>query len=144
MKVFCPQHKTGFFTPRRNPIRCENRGHLLGEFAFHGDAPATIETFWQYCCNCEHFSPIELDQSGLEICPACTRKISQRYVCDRCFSLSFESSTPTDSKNFTLAADGAPHPSCAGCLQERSGEMHEHDCERLDAHFTTTLKSCPI
>src|SRR5262245_14094758 len=130
MKVFCPQHKTGFFTPRRNPIRCENRGHLLGEFAFHGDAPATIETLWHYCCNCEHFFPIQLDQSGLEICPACARRITQLYVCDRCFTVSFESSTPTDAKNFTLTADGAPHPSCAGCLQESSGELREHDCER--------------
>ena len=144
MRVFCSQHKTSFFTPRRNPIRCENRGHVLGEFIFHGDARAPVDTLWQYCCNCEHFSPIELTQSGLETCPACARRISQIYVCDQCFTASFESSTPTDAKNFTLTSDGAPQPSCGGCLQESSGELREHDCERLGARFTTALDSCPI
>jgi len=144
MKVFCPQHKTGFFTPRRNPIRCENRGHVLGEFVFDGDAKAPAETVWQYCCNCEHFCPLELDQSALEACPVCGRRISLLYLCDRCFTFSFESSTPIQAKNFTLTSDGAPQPSCPGCFQETSGDLREHDCEELGARFITALNSCPI
>ncbi len=144
MKVFCPQHKTGFFTPRRNPIRCENRGHVLGEFIFDGDAKVPAETVWQYCCNCEHFCPIELDQKELEACSACGRRITLLYMCDRCFTFSFESSTPIQAKNFTLTSDGAPQPSCPGCFQESSGGLREHDCEELGARFITALNSCPI
>lgn len=144
MRVFCPQHKTSFLTPRRNPIRCENRGHSLGEFNFHGDVDLPAETLWEYCCNCEHFCPIQLDQAGLEACPACSRWISQRYICDRCFTVSFESSTPNQTKNFRLTSEGAPQPSCPGCLQETSGDLHEHDCEKLGASFKTGLNSCPI
>jgi hypothetical protein len=144
MKVFCPQHKIDFFTPRRNPIRCENRGHVLGEFVFHVDANAPGETVWQYCCNCEHFCPIDLDQSPLKACPACGRGISLLYVCDRCFTFSFESSTPIQTKNFTLTSDGVPQPSCPGCFQESAGDLREHDCGELGASFITALNSCPI
>ena len=144
MRVFCTQHKIGFFTPRRNPIRCENRGHVLGEFNFYGDAKAPFETLWQYCCNCEHFFPIELDQGGLKACPICSRRISQRYMCDRCFTVSIESSTPNQTKNFRITSEGAPQPSCPGCFQESSGDLQEHDCEKLGASFKTDLNSCPI
>ena len=144
MRVFCPQHKTGFFTPRKNPIRCENRGHVLGEFNFQGDANVRAETLWQYCCNCEHFCPIELDQSGLEVCPACNRQTSQRYMCDRCFTVSLESTDSIEAKNFTLTSEGAPQPSCPGCFQEASADLREHDCEKLGAHFITALNACPI
>lgn len=144
MRIFCPEHKTSFLTPRRNPIRCENRGHILGEFIFDGDAKSPAETVWQYCCNCGHFCPIDLDQTALAVCPACGRRISQMYVCDRCFTFSFESSTPVQPKNFTLTHDGAPQPSCPGCLQESSVDLREHDCEKLNARFTTSLNACPI
>ena len=144
MRVFCPQHKTGFLTPRRNPIRCENRGHVLGQFIFDGDRETPPETLWQYCCNCEHFCPIQLDQSTLGRCPACARTMSQLYVCDGCFTVSFESNTAGQTKNFTLTSDGAPQPTCPGCLQETSGELREHDCERLGISFITRLNSCPI
>src|SRR4030095_13500160 len=144
MKVFCPQHKTGFFTPRKNPIRCQNRGHVLGNFIFHGDAGSPVETIWQYCCNCEHFCPLELDGRAQESCPACARKISQLYLCHYCFTLSFESSPLSQAKNFTLTFDGAPQPSCPGCFQECSGELREHHCDVLDARFVSALNACPI
>ena len=144
MRVFCPQHKTGFLTPRRNPIRCENRGHVLGEFIFHSDANATVQTLWEYCCNCEQFAPIELVQGALEACPACARRISQLYMCDHCFTLSFESSPPGQTKNFSLTTDGAPQPSCPGCFEECSGDLREHECDPLGARFVTGLKACPI
>jgi hypothetical protein len=144
MRVFCPQHKTAFFTRRRNPIKCENRGHVLGNFAFDGNAETPVETLWQYCCNCEQFCPLELDQSGLATCPACARRISQLYLCNRCFTLSFESSTATQTKNFRFTSEGAPEPSCPGCFQESPGDLHEHHCQKLGALFKTGLSSCPI
>ena len=144
MRVFCPEHKRGFFAPRQSPIKCENRGHLLGEIDLEGQAKSPAEIQWQYCCNCEHFCPVDFDQYGLQRCPVCTRKSSTLYLCDRCYVISFESNTPLPTKNFTLTADGAPQPSCPGCLRPASADLHEHDCDEVNASFITGLSECPI
>jgi hypothetical protein len=144
MRVFCPEHKRGFFAPRQSPIKCENRGHLLGEMDFEGQGKLPVEIRWQYCCNCEHFCPIDFDREGLSRCAVCTRRSSQLYLCDKCHLISFESNTPLDIKNFTLTADGVPQPSCPGCLRTASADQHEHDCDELGASFITALATCPI
>jgi len=144
MRVFCPEHKRGFFAPRQSPIKCENRGHLLGEIDFEGQAKSPVEIQWQYCCNCEHFSPADFDQYGLQRCPVCTRRSSVLYLCDGCYVITFESNTPLQSKNFTLTADGAPQPSCPGCLRPASADLHEHSCDEVNASFVTGLSTCPI
>ena len=144
MRVFCPEHKRGFFAPRQSPIKCENRGHLLGTLDLEGEAKLPAEIRWQYCCNCEHFCPVDFDQYGLERCPVCTRRSSLLYLCDRCYVISFESNTPLQTKNFTLNADGAPQPSCPGCLRSASTDLHEHFCEAVNTTYITGLDTCPI
>src|SRR5215217_6196007 len=144
MRVFCPEHKRGFFAPRQSPIKCENRGHLLGEIDFEGRAKSPVEIQWQYCCNCEHFCPVDFDQYALQRCPVCTRKSSLVYLCDRCHLISFESNTPLQTKNFTLTPEGAPQPSCPGCLGPASADLHEHTCDEINASFVTGLSLCPI
>ncbi len=144
MRVFCPEHKRGFFAPRQSPIKCENRGHLLGEIDFEGQSKSPVEIQWQYCCNCEHFCPVEFDQYALQRCPVCTRKSSLLHLCDRCHVISFESNTPLQTKNFTLTPEGAPQPSCPGCLQPASADLHEHTCDEINATFVTGLSSCPL
>lgn len=144
MRVFCPEHKRGFFAPRQSPIKCENRGHLLGELDFEGEGRVPAEIGWQYCCNCEHFCPVDFDRYGLERCPVCTRRSSLFYLCDRCHVISFESNTPLQTKNFTVTADGVPQPSCPGCLHPASADLHEHFCDVLSAAFFTALNTCPI
>jgi hypothetical protein len=144
MRVFCPEHKRGFFAPRQSPIKCENRGHLLGEIDFEGQSATPAELQWQYCCNCEHFCPVDFDQFGLQRCPVCTRKSSLLYLCDRCYVISFESNTPLQTKNFTLTAEGAPQPSCPGCLRPASADLHEHTCDQVNASFVTGLNTCPV
>jgi hypothetical protein len=144
MRVFCPEHKRGFFAPRQSPIKCENRGHLLGEIDFEGQAITPVEFQWQYCCNCEHFCPVDFDQYGLQRCPVCTRRSSLLYLCDKCYVISFESNTPLQTKNFTLTADGAPQPSCPGCLRAAPADLHEHTCDEVNASFITGLGTCPI
>ena len=144
MRVFCPEHKRGFFAPRQNPVKCENRGHLLGAIDFEGQATSPVELQWQYCCNCEHFCPADFDQYGLQRCPVCTRRSSLLYVCDRCYVISFESNTPLQTKNFTLTAEGAPQPSCPGCLRPASADLHEHTCDAANASFVTGLNTCPL
>ncbi|HSE16612.1 MAG TPA: hypothetical protein VLB46_06140 [Pyrinomonadaceae bacterium] len=144
MRVFCPEHKRGFFAPRQSPIKCENRGHLLGEIDFEGQAASPAELRWQYCCNCEHFCPVDFDQYGLQRCAVCTRRSSLLYLCDRCYVISFESNTPLQTKNFTLTAEGVPQPSCPGCLRPASADLHEHTCDEVNASFITGLNACPI
>ena len=144
MRVFCPEHKRGFFAPRQSPIKCENRGHVLGTLDFEGESRQPAEIRWQYCCNCEHFCPVDFAQYGLERCPVCTRRSSLLYLCDRCHVISFESNTPLQTKNFTLNADGVPQPSCPGCLHSASADLHEHNCEALDTTFITALNTCPV
>jgi hypothetical protein len=144
MRVFCHEHKRGFFAPRQSPIKCENRSHILGELDFEGQGKRPIEIRWQYCCNCEHFCPIDFDHEGLTRCAVCTRRSSQLYLCDKCYLISFESNTPLDIKNFTLTADGVPQPSCPGCLRTASADQYEHDCEELGASFITASNTCPI
>jgi hypothetical protein len=144
MRVFCPEHKRGFFAPRQSPIKCENRGHTLGTLDFEGEARPPVEIRWQYCCNCEHFCPVDFDQYGLERCPVCTRRSSLLYLCDRCHVISFESNTPLPTKNFTLSAEGVPQPSCPGCLRTASADLHEHACELLRTTYSTALNACPV
>ena len=144
MRVFCPEHKRGFFAPRQSPIKCENRGHLLGELDFEGESVTPVELQWQYCCNCEHFCPVDFDQYGLQRCPVCTRRSSLLYLCDHCYVISFESNTPLQTKNFTLTSEGAPQPSCPGCLRPASADLHEHTCDKVNASFVTGLSTCPI
>jgi outer membrane biosynthesis protein TonB len=144
MRVFCPEHKRGFFAPRQSPIKCDNRGHLLGELDFEGQGKQPVEIRWQYCCNCEHFCPADFDEYGLARCAVCTRRSSLLYLCDKCHVISFESNTPLDIKNFTVTADGGPQPSCPGCLRAAPADLHEHDCDELGASFITGLTTCPI
>ena len=144
MRVFCPEHKRGFFAPRQSPIKCENRGHVLGDIDLEGEARTPVEIQWQYCCNCEHFCPADFDQYGLQRCPVCTRKSSLLYLCDGCYIISFESNTPLETKNFTLTADGVPQPSCPGCLRPASADLHEHTCEDFNVSFVTGLNTCPL
>jgi outer membrane biosynthesis protein TonB len=144
MRVFCPEHKKGFFAPRQNPIKCENRGHLLGEIDFEGQAASPVDLQWQYCCNCEHFCSVDFDQYGLQCCPVCTRRSSLLYLCDRCYVISFESNTPLQTKNFTLTAEGVPQPSCPGCLRPAATDLHEHTCDVVNTSFITGLNACPI
>jgi len=144
MRVFCPEHKRGFFAPRQSPIKCENRGHVLGTLDFEGEARLPVEIRWQYCCNCEHFCPLDFDQYGLERCAVCTRRSSLLYLCDRCHVISFESNTPLQTKNFTLSSDGVPQPSCPGCLRTASADLHEHVCEALGTTYITALNACPV
>lgn len=144
MRVFCPEHNKGFFTPRQSPIRCESRGHVLGELDFQGDAKVPGEVHWQYCCNCEHFCPLNFGNDVLQRCPVCSRHTAMVYLCDRCFTFTFESNTPVQIKNFTLTGEGAPRPTCPACLQDASSDLREHDCEQLQARFITALTVCPI
>jgi hypothetical protein len=143
MRVFCPEHHKGFLSPRQSPIRCENKGHVLGDLNFDGELKTPLELRWQYCCNCEHFCPIDVRLDSLARCPVCTRRSSIFHLCDRCGTISFESNTPLQTKNFTVTAMGALQPACPGCLQETSTDLREHTCDELGITLITALNTCP-
>jgi len=136
-------HKKGFSAQRRNPIRCENKNHVLGEIDFEGRAREPVEVGWEYCCNCEHFWPSDFAD---ERCPVCNRQISARYLCNKCYTFSLESSNPVAVKNFTLGPEGAPQPSCPACLQEAENVILPipHQCDSLGVTYYTTFRSCPF
>jgi len=136
-------HKKGFSAQRRNPIRCENKNHVLGEIDFEGRAREPVEVGWEYCCNCEHFWPSDFAD---ERCPVCDRQISARYLCNKCYTFSLESSNPVAVKNFTLGPEGAPQPSCPACLQEAENVILPipHQCDSLGVTYYTTFRSCPF
>ena len=147
MKVFCHEHKRGFFAPRQSPIKCENRGHVLGELDFagqHSEDESSFHFQWEYCCNCEHFSVVNFEDNGLQRCPVCTRRSSTLYLCDRCYTISFESNTPLETKNFTLTSEGVPAPCCPGCLHPAASDLREHSCDDAQVSFVTALNTCPI
>jgi hypothetical protein len=144
MRAFCSEHKKSFFAPRLSPVKCENRGHILGELDFNGSRGSASHFQWQYCCNCEHFSLVDFDDHGLQRCPVCTRRTSTLYLCDQCGTVSFESSTPLQTKNFTLSAEGIPQPCCPACLRPNSADLREHVCDDGEISFVTGLKVCPI
>jgi hypothetical protein len=147
MKVFCHEHKRGFFAPRQSPIKCENRGHLLGELDFagqHSEDDSSFHFQWEYCCNCEHFSVVNFEDNGLQRCPVCTRRSSTLYLCDRCYTISFESNTPLETKNFTLTSEGVPSPCCPGCLHPAASDLREHSCDDAQVSFVTALNTCPV
>src|SRR6266404_460877 len=143
MRVFCPVHKKGFTAPRRNPIKCENKHHVLGELDFEGLAREPVEVSWEYCCNCEHFWPSDFAD---ERCPVCDRQFSARYLCNKCYTFSLESSNPVAVKNFTLGPEGAPQPSCPACLQEAGNVILpiQHQCDSLGVTYFTEFRSCPF
>ncbi|HSE32950.1 MAG TPA: hypothetical protein VLA93_15365 [Pyrinomonadaceae bacterium] len=157
MRVFCHEHQRSFFAPRQTPIKCENKAHVLGELDFAGnrkqektrtgveyDTNSPFKFQWQYCCNCEHFCLINFDDHGLQRCPVCTRRSSNVFICDRCFTVSFESITSIPTKNFTIKEDGIPRPCCPGCLLAASPDLNEHTCEIASVNFLTGLSVCPI
>ena len=147
MKVFCHEHKRGFFAPRQSPIKCENRGHVLGELDFagqHSEDESSFHFQWEYCCNCEHFSVVNFEDTGLQRCPVCTRRSSTLYLCDRCYTISFESNTPLETKNFSLTSEGVPSPCCPGCLHPAASDLREHSCDDAQVSFVTALNTCPI
>ena len=98
MRVFCPEHHKGFLSPRQSPVRCENKGHVLGDLNFDGERKTPLELRWQYCCNCEHFCPIDVKGQPCTL-SVCTRRSSLLHLCDRCGTISFDP-VPTANKEF--------------------------------------------
>jgi len=70
--------------------------------------------------------------------------MSALYLCNHCYTITFESDTSIQTKNFTLTAEGVPQPACPSCLREATADLREHNCEAARISFVTAFESCPL
>jgi tetratricopeptide (TPR) repeat protein len=137
IRVYCPTHKVNFDIAASVTIECSSGTHTLA-----GNFPN--ETFWEYCCDCQHYRPIDVTGKGSDECPVCERKIVRRSVCADCKVISVESNDAGRRKAFSVSAQGAVTPTCPGCLRRANRQSSEHDCQDFDHAFFTARKTCPF
>jgi Flp pilus assembly protein TadD len=137
IRVYCPTHKVNFDLAANTTIECSGGKHTLAR-----DFPC--ESFWEYCCDCQHFWPIDASSKGSHDCPVCERKIIRRSLCAECKVISVESDEAARRKAFFISAQGAVTPTCPGCLRRATRQPFEHHCEDFAHVFFTTRKTCPF
>ncbi len=141
LKIFCPQHQSIFEVAESSKIVCEIKEHALSN-----DFPNS--EFWEYCCDCQTFSPSNLEVGGKvkKACPHCERQTNSRFICDSCKTVALDSGEETKGKLFRVDFDTKTiEPSCAGCLKDFSGaDLKLHKCDEAQDVFLTSRKSCPF
>jgi hypothetical protein len=95
VRVYCPSHKVNFDVAANATIECSSGTHALA-------TNFPNENFWEYCCDCQHYRPIDATGKGSDECPVCERKIVRRSVCADCKVISVESNEAGRRKAFSL------------------------------------------
>lgn len=141
IKIYCPQHQTIFEIPHTPKIVCEIREHALSN-----DFPN--EEFWEHCCDCQTFSPSDLEVGGVAklVCVYCERPTVSCFVCGNCKIVSNDSGEDTKGKIFTLSFDSKTiEPSCPGCAKTYADiKLLLHKCNGVQAAFLTSRQICPF
>lgn len=137
IRVYCPTHKVSFVIAANVTIQCSSGTHTLAR-----DFPN--ESFWEYCCDCQHYRPIDANSKGSDECPVCERKIVRRSVCAECKVISIESNEAGRRKAFSISAQGTVTPACPGCLRRSNRQSFEHECQDFTHTFFTTRETCPF
>jgi len=139
IRVYCPSHKVGFIVAASATIECSSQTHALAR-----DFPN--ETFWEYCCDCQHYWPIDSAKGSIasEECPVCERNIVRRFLCAECKVVSVESDDAGRRKAFSISSQGTVSPACPGCLHRSVGSRFEHQCRDFASVFVTTREVCPF
>ena len=141
LKIFCPTHQSVFEVEAAPKIICEIKEHALSN-----DFPNA--EFWEYCCDCQTFSPSNLEVGGKAktACLQCERPTESRFVCGICKIVSYDSGEDTKGKIFTVNFDKKTvEPSCAGCLTYFSSDkLQFHKCEEIEIVFLTSRQTCPF
>lgn len=135
IRVYCPSHKVGFSTAATASIECSSSAHTLAR-----DFPS--ESFWEYCCDCQHYWPI--DNKASDECPVCERHIDRRSLCAACKVVSVESNDAGKRKAFFVSAHSMTKPACPGCLRLSHQVALEHACLDFGGTFVTTRDVCPF
>lgn len=137
IRVYCPTHKVNFDVPANPTIECSSGTHTLAR-----EFPA--ESFWEYCCDCQHYRPIDTSGKESDDCPVCERKIVRRSLCAECKIISVESHESGRRKAFSISAQGIVSPACPGCLRRANKQSFEHQCQDLGHTYFTGRKTCPF
>ena len=137
IRVYCPAHKVSFDVAANAGIECSSGTHTLAR-----DFP--VESFWEYCCDCQHYRPLDAGGKSSDECPVCERKLVRRSLCGECKVISVESDQAGRRKAFSVSAQGIVSPTCPGCLRRSNTQTFEHQCEDLAHAFFTTRKTCPF
>lgn len=141
IKIHCPQHHSTFEIEESPKIVCEIREHALSNDFPHSE-------FWEYCCDCQTFSPSDLEVGGKakDVCPQCERTMLRRFACDECKIAAYDSGEDTKGKIFHLNPETfAVAPTCPGCLKDFSKvKSHLHKCEETQTVLSTPRKICPF
>jgi tetratricopeptide (TPR) repeat protein len=137
IRVYCPTHKVNFDVAANATIECSSGMHALA-----GNFPN--ENFWEYCCDCQHYRPLDATGKGSDECTVCERKIVRRSVCVDCKVISIESNEAGRRKAFSVSAQGTVTPTCPGCLRRANRQGFEHECQDFAHAVFTTRKTCPF
>lgn len=141
IKIHCPDHQTTFYVDNAAKIFCETVVHALSN-----DFPNA--EFWEYCCDCQIFSPSDLEVGGTAktVCLHCERPTVSRFVCGSCKIVSNDSGEDTKGKVFAVSFDSKTiEPACPGCLETFADvKLSLHKCEEAQAVFLTSRPTCPF
>jgi len=140
IRIYCPQHQTTFEVAESPKIVCEIREHALST-----DFPKS--EFWEFCCDCQTFSPSRFGTGGKvkDACPHCERQTAQRFVCDECKIVAYDSDEQTKGKIYEIDAAQGIEPVCPGCQKSFGGaKPQQHNCTDIEGALLTSRKECPF
>jgi ribosomal protein L40E len=139
LRIFCPTHEAVFETAESPKILCEITEHALSVGFPNSE-------FWEFCCNCETFTPSLLDkgEKARKSCYGCGNEISKYFACSSCKIVVFESDAQTKGKSYTINAGGI-EPRCPGCRTNlQNGAMALHQCREIETRIVTSRSDCPF
>lgn len=139
VRIFCTTHETSFLVERGQQLLCGLTGHALSiNFPY--------SEMWEFCCACETFAPIDSDAEPVaeSTCRNCQCTASERFVCEECKTVTFDSTSRVKRKSYSIASTGV-QPRCPGCgCTPTRKRLVKHICEDRRIQFKTALSSCPF
>ena len=71
IRVYCPTHKVGFSASASSVVQCGSQKHTLS-------TDFRTEGFWEYCCDCQHYWPLDAAKGNIatDECPVCERSLA--------------------------------------------------------------------
>lgn len=139
MRAYCHVHKETFSVAMQTPVLCERGSHSLG----HAPNDTAGTNLWGYCGACNTFWTMSTSGTAETACPVCDCRAGKRYLCDRCQTMTVESTSLT-SGNETFSPQGVPRSGCSGCHRSPAKAIANHECGRWGATFVSARTSCPF
>jgi hypothetical protein len=137
IKVYCPEHQTDFDAEKNSDIYCQTGKHYLAK-----EFPPK-EDYWEYCCSCQRFMPLSIDEQVKNNCVCCERKFKNRHFCYNCNTLINNTEKSSKNNKYRVDKKGNLFPECPSCGSKDSSEnKYLHDCDVLKVKFFTSRNIC--